>query len=77
MTHDNGSCQLKPLSRADYPVTVVFTDAQWARLLAVFADGVCDYAKPPVGVTPSIPWLKHDGFGGVALGEPPRSEPLR
>ena len=77
LTHDNGSCQLKPLARADYPATVVFTDAQWARLQAVFPDGVCDYTKPPVGYTPSVPWLRHDGQGGVALGEAPRSTPLR
>jgi hypothetical protein len=74
ITHDNGSCQLKPLAREDYPATVVFTDAQWERLQAVFPDGVCDYAKPPVGATPSIPWLLHDGLGGTPLGEPPRSE---
>jgi hypothetical protein len=38
---------------------------------------VCDYSKPPVGATPSVPWLQHDGFGGVALGEAPKSVPLR
>jgi hypothetical protein len=73
LTHDNGSCQLKLLKREDYPATVVFTDAQWARLQAVFPEGVCDYSKPPVGVTPSIPWLQHDGLGGRPLGEPPQS----
>lgn len=77
VTHDNGGCQLKPLAREDYPATVVFTDAQWARLQAVFPDGVCDYGKPPVGFTPSVPWLQHDGLGGVALGEAPKSAPLR
>jgi hypothetical protein len=77
LTHDNGSCQLKPLARADYPATVVFTDAQWARLEAVFPDGVCDYSKPPVGFTPSIPWLMHDGQGGVPLGEAPKSTALK
>lgn len=77
MSHDNGSCQLKPLAREDYPATVVFTDAQWARLQAVFPDGVCDYGKPPVGFTPSVPWLRHDGLGGVALGEAPKSVELR
>lgn len=77
LTHDNGSCQLKPLDRADYPATVVFTDAQWTRLQAVFPDGVCDYSKPPVGFTPSVPWLQHDGVGGVALGEAPKSTPLK
>lgn len=76
-THDNGSCQLKPLAREDYPATVVFTDAQWSRLQAVFPDGVCDYSKPPVGFTPSVPWLQHDGLGGIALGEAPKSQPLK
>ena len=75
LTHDNGSCQLKPLKREDYP-GVIFTDAQWSRLQAVFPDGVCDWSKPPVGETPSIPWLMHDGNGGVPLGEPPQSQGL-
>jgi hypothetical protein len=72
ITHDNGSCQLKPLSRDDY-AGVTFSDDQWARLQAVFPDGVCDYSKPGIGEQPSIPWLRHDGQGGIALGDAPRS----
>jgi len=43
-------CQLKPLAPADY--SVVFTPAQWARLGAVFPEGVCDWSKPGVGQQP-------------------------
>jgi len=51
-------CQLKPLDRADYGVT--FTDAEWARLQAIFPTGVCDWSKPGVGqsVTPRT-WLSY------------------
>jgi hypothetical protein len=72
ITHDMGSCQLQALDREDYPA-VVFTDDQWARLQAVFPEGVCDYSKPALGEQPSIPWLRHDGAGGVPLGAPPSS----
>jgi hypothetical protein len=72
ITHDIGSCQLKPLDRADYP-GVTFADADWARLQAVFPDGVCDYGKPGFGQGPAVPWLMHDGNGGRALGDPPKS----
>ena len=36
--------------RASYAVP--FTDAQWARLLTVFPDGVCDYSQPGIGQVP-------------------------
>ncbi|HUR41973.1 MAG TPA: DUF6351 family protein [Verrucomicrobiae bacterium] len=75
ITHDNGACQKKPLVREDYG-SVIFTDAQWATLASVFPDGVCDWSKPPQLWSPSVPWLTHDGAGGVALGEPPRSTAL-
>jgi hypothetical protein len=75
ITHDNGSCQLKALRREDYG-SVTFTDAQWSRLQAVFPGGVCDWSKPANLLTPSVPWLMHDGQGGVPLGEPPQSEPI-
>ena len=35
-------CQLKPVSRADYP-GVVFNDALWRELNSTFPGGVCDY----------------------------------
>ena len=41
-------CQLKPLVRTDYTAGT-FSDAQWARLQAVFSTGVCDWSKPGVG----------------------------
>jgi hypothetical protein len=50
ITTDVGMCQYQPLDRASYGVT--FTDAQWARLQAVFPHGVCDYSKPGVGQVP-------------------------
>ncbi|THJ04348.1 hypothetical protein E7Z54_08605 [Nocardioides sp.] len=69
-------CQLEPLSRDDY--TVDFTNAQWNRLESIFADGVCDYRKPPVGHQPSLPWMSFtDGPGGRPLGPPPTSSPIR
>jgi Tannase-like family of unknown function (DUF6351) len=59
-------CQLTPLLRTSYPVT--FTDAQWTRLQATFAAGVCDYSKPDAALMPSVPWLDFtNGPGGVPL----------
>jgi len=40
-------CQLKALSRANYP-GIAFTDDEWRQLLEVFRGGVCDYSKPGV-----------------------------
>lgn len=51
-------CQLMPLDRAAYPVT--FTDAEWARLQAVFPDGVCDWSKPGVGqIAHTRTWISY------------------
>lgn len=56
-TSDVLKCRLKPLDRADYPVT--FTDEQWQRLQAVFPDGVCDWSQPGVGQVPlSATWIR-------------------
>jgi hypothetical protein len=67
-------CQLEPLDRADYPVTL--TDAQWTRLQQAFPDGVCDWSKPPVGFQPSIPWLTFEGGpGGEPVPPAPDSHP--
>ncbi|HSL66308.1 MAG TPA: DUF6351 family protein [Gaiellaceae bacterium] len=72
-TLDHFKCRLKPLNRADYPVS--FTEDQWQRLQQAFPTGVCDYAKPPVGQQPSIPWITFaDGPGGRPLGDPPTSQ---
>jgi hypothetical protein len=66
-------CQLKPLTRSDYPVS--FTDAQWATLQSTFPEGVCDFSKPGVGFEPTVAWLTYAaGPGGRPLGEPPVSE---
>jgi len=81
MTDDVMKCQLKPLSRDDYPVA--FSDAQWARLQAAFPGGVCDYAKPGVDQSGAVSWLTYQDakgnviYGGKPLGEAPRSRPLR
>ncbi|MGH9754674.1 MAG: DUF6351 family protein [Blastocatellia bacterium] len=50
LTNDIVKCQLKPINFADYKTT--FTDAQKARMKAVFPAGVCDYSKPGVGQGP-------------------------
>jgi hypothetical protein len=72
VTNDVLKCQLKPLSRLDYNVSL--TDAQWARLQSTFASGVCDYSKRGVGQGKPKPWLTFaDGPGGRSLGKPPVS----
>ncbi len=65
-------CQLKPLSPSDYRVT--FTDEQWRQLEQTFAEGVCDFSRPGVGVQPTVEWLTYStGPGGTPLGPLPRS----
>ena len=74
LTSDIMKCQLKPLARADY--AVAFSGDQWARLQAVFPQGVCDYARPGVGQVAPQPWQTFmDGPGGRPLGAPPLSRP--
>ena len=71
---DTMKCNLRPLRREDY-APVVFTDAQFAKLRTAFPEGVCDYTKPGVDRTPTVPWLSYaDGPGGKSLGEPDRSK---
>ncbi len=66
----------KPLRAADY-LPAVFSDADWAQLQKTYPDGVCDYAKPGVDVTPTVPWLTYEGGpGGRHLGDPPASVTL-
>ncbi len=50
LTNDIIKCQLKPINYAGYKVK--FTDAQKARMAAVFSAGVCDLSKPGVGQGP-------------------------
>jgi hypothetical protein len=66
-------CQLTPLSSADY-APLVFSPAQWARLQAVFPDGVCDWSQPGVGQRRAIsPRDYSDGPGGERLPRAPDS----
>lgn len=72
LTSDIMKCQLKPLNRVDF--SVAFTNPQWARLQAVFPQGVCDYSKPGIGQEAPAPWQTFiDGPGGKPLGAPPVS----
>lgn len=71
-TDDVVKCALQPMDRGSYPVT--FTDDQWARLVATFPDGVCDYARPGIDFGPTVPWLDYRaGPGGMPLGAAPVS----
>lgn len=45
---DGLKCELAEPARADYPV---MSNAQWARLVAVFTTGVCDWSRTPQGAT--------------------------
>jgi hypothetical protein len=68
-------CALKPLNPVDYaPVT--FAPAQWTRLQAVFADGVCDWNERGVGQRRArSPLTFADGPGGEPLPRAPTSHP--
>jgi hypothetical protein len=60
---DGMKCQLAAPVRADYPA---FTDADWARLLAVFPTGVCDWSKPSQGYKAlEGTWLDFGATDGV------------
>ena len=66
-------CQLKTHARTDYNAGT-FTDPQWARLQAVFADGVCDWSKPGVGQQAAASPLSFKaGAGGLPLPAAPLS----
>ncbi len=47
-------CQLKPIDSKDYKATM--SDAERARLNAIFPAGVCDWSKPGVNQTPVVAW---------------------
>jgi hypothetical protein len=69
-------CQLKPLVRASY-TGITFTDAQFARLQAVFAGGVCDFTKAGVGQqAATTPLTFRAGPGGVTMPAAPTSSRL-
>ena len=68
-------CQLKPLNSVDY-APLVFSSAQWARLHAVFPDGVCDWSEKGVGQRRAAsPLTFADGPGGKRFPPPPVSHP--
>ena len=72
ITTDANKCQLKPLDRGDNYGLIPFTDDQWARMQALFADGVCDYSRPGVDQQPTIPWLTYqDDADNVVYGGKP------
>ncbi len=60
-------CQLKPLNRADDYGPLGLSDAQWAKMQAIFADGVCDFSKPPVGYQPTVAWLTYQNASGQVV----------
>lgn len=65
LARDVLKCQLRPFRAADYPE---MAPALVARLKAVFATGVCDYAKPSVGSTSlKGPWLAYPKPGEAVL----------
>lgn len=65
-------CQLKPLDRSDNYGVIPFSDAEWARMEALFADGVCDFSVPGVSEQPTIPWQTYqDAAGSVIYGGSP------
>lgn len=75
-TGDNFDCQLRPLDRGDDYGLVPFTDAQWAQLEELFADGVCDYRAPGIGKQKTVSWLTYvDAGGGMIAGGKPLPPP--
>jgi hypothetical protein len=75
MTDDVLKCQLRPLSRGDYPASM--TLEQFGTLQHLFPQGVCDYSRPGVDqVPPAGAWLTFaDGPDGRPLGNRPESTP--
>lgn len=71
-TNDGGKCQLKPLNMADYGA-VTFTPTQWQVLQQTFPTGVCDWAKPLVDFTFTVPWMTYDGGEPKPLPPEPKS----
>jgi hypothetical protein len=76
---DINACALKPLARSQFPVQVVFTEAQWQRLKSIFPSGVCNWSVRGIGQQPSVGWQTYQDseggaiYGGKPLGPPPVS----
>jgi hypothetical protein len=67
-------CQLRPINRADYNPAIM-TDEQFARLSAVFPDGVCDFTKPGVAQQDAVSPLDFSaGPGGVPFAPEPQNK---
>ncbi len=64
ITADTLKCELRPFSRSDDYGLVPFTDAQWQQLETLFADGVCDYSRPPVHFDRTTAWLTYQDANG-------------
>jgi hypothetical protein len=78
ITTDQQKCQLQPLRQSDfYPLT--FTPDQWSGLQKALPTGVCDFAKPGVDQTGTVPWQTYQSdaagdsvvYGGQPLGPAP------
>lgn len=41
------------------------------KVAAIFPEGVCDFSKPPVGLTDNIPWLQYGSANEVIYGGAP------
>ena len=75
---DRNKCQLKPLRQSDY-YPIQFTPDQWGALQKAFPTGACDWSKPGVEQTGTVPWRTYqddsaDGaviYGGKPLGPAP------
>jgi hypothetical protein len=68
---DAFKCQLKPVDAADYKVPV--TAAQLTQIRQIFAAGVCDWSKPPVGkVALGGTWGVYSGDAKVQFLGPAR-----
>lgn len=50
LTNDVLKCQLKPIDYSEYKAS--FSDAQKARMAAIFPAGVCDFSEPGLGQVP-------------------------
>ncbi len=70
---DAFKCQLKPVDGSDYKVPV--SAAQLTQLKQIFADGVCDWGKAPVGrVALGGTWGVYSGDAKVMFLEPLRRQ---
>lgn len=76
LTDDVMRCRLMPVEEADHG-DVEFTDDQLVTLREVFPDGVCDWTRPGLDETDTVPWLDYsDREGGVPMGPAPVSVPF-